>query len=168
MNIFDTICLVILAFFAIIFAIKGLKKIVFTILSISIATFVSRLVGGKLGVSLLPKLINNTNLNEATLEKINTSLASVIGTVVAFIICFIIVRLIFKIVEFKIGTSVKSRILNHLLGAILGLIMGVGFVFVFSIAIDVVEIAVTFVDPDSSLLEKISTAKILTFNRNLN
>lgn len=170
MNTLDVISLSVLAIFTVIFAIKGLKKIVLTIISIAIATLLSRLFGNQFGELIVPRVIKNinTNLGDEALDSISDTLTSTVGVIIVFIICFLIIRLLFKIVELNSYSSMRTNVINHILGACVGFVIGIGFIFAFSSVLYTVETVAVAIDPSNSLPNTVDNAKIINIIRNLN
>ena len=170
MNTLDVISLSVLAIFTVIFAIKGLKKIVLTIISIAIATLLSRLFGNQFGELIVPRVIKNinTNLTEESLDSISDALTSTVGVITVFILCFLIIRLLFKIVESDHFSGMRPNVINHILGACVGFVIGVGFIFAFSSVLYTVEAVAVTIDPSNTLPNTVDNAKIINIIRNLN
>ena len=147
MNTFDTIYLLIIIFFTVIFALKGLKKIIFSAISMALAGFISVTVGGTIGELLSPTPIESPSQTPEAVEGIvnnglsyvNKVLPTALGTVVTFVLSFLVIRILFKFVEDKIGTGITARVLDRILGGLVGLVLGVSIVLVFSFFVDLFE-----------------------------
>lgn len=170
MNVVDTTLLIVVAFFVLIFAIKGFRKIFFSIISCAIALCLASLFGESVGIllgtdGLAPGF---AGFSEETVAKLNSMLSNFFGAVIVFLLCFIVFRLLFKVVEMKMNLSVHSVVINRLLGALAGLIVGIGFIFVLSFVLEVFATVLVRVSPESDLLVQINNSKIWNFIKNLN
>ena len=148
MNTVDIIYLLIIVSFTVTFALKGLKQILFSAISLAFAGFISVTVGGTIGELLslapieapsqTPDTIGVTVNNG--LIYVNKVLPTIIGTIVAFIFSFFAIRILLKFLEHKIGTGIIARITNTALGGLVGFALGMSVVLVFSFLWDLVEI----------------------------
>ncbi len=169
MNILDIICLVIIAASVIICTLNGLKKIIFKICSFFLAMLLAKFLGFKFGNFILPEAIKDNQLFGAELsEKINDSIASVVGTIIILVVSFIILRLIFKVIEFKLGSNLQSIVINRLLGALVGLFAGVAVVLAFTEVVNIVASVAAFINQGDVFFDAIDNSVIFRFFRNLN
>ena len=134
MNTLDTVYLLIIGFFTITFAFKGIKQIIFTLISGALAAFISVAVGGPIAERLASFLIKieadePISLGTRILSQI---LPTTFGTLITFALLFIAIRLLLKLVEMRIATGVIASIVNRLIGGLVGFVLGVSIVFVFS------------------------------------
>lgn len=134
MNTLDTVYLLIIGFFTITFAFKGIKQIIFTLISGALAAFISVAVGAPIAERIASYLIKNeTDIAENVGARILSQiLPTTFGTLIVFALLFIALRLLFKIVEMRVATGVIASIVNRLIGGLVGFVLGVSIVFVFS------------------------------------
>ncbi len=169
MNALDILCLVIISASIVICTLKGLKKIIFKVCAFFLAMLLAKLFGFKVGDLVIPELVKDNKLFGSEMaEKIDDSIASVVGTIIIFIVSFVILRLIFKIVEFKLGSSMQSIVINRLLGALVGLFAGVAVVLAFTEVVNIIASVSVFVDQGDVFFDAIDNSVIFKFFRNLN
>lgn len=134
MNSADTIYLLVIGFFTVAFAIKGIKKIFFSAIAFVAAAFVAVSLGDPIGKLLFASSpandLGDTAINE--ISKLSDALPTLVGTLIAFVLSFTAIRLLLRLLEFRIGTGVVASVLNRVLGALTGFLLGVSLVFVFS------------------------------------
>lgn len=164
---FDIAVLVIAGVFVLIGIWKGFLKTVLSWGAWLLAALLSRMLGSWLGNMLLPELIKGDGalgekIPAATLENINSSIASTVGTVILFIVLLIVFKLVAKLIAKAVVDGFKTKWLDKLLGAVLGLVLAVGAVYALAFVVDIVAVLISFVAPsvdvygaiDSSVLFK--------------
>ena len=150
MNVFDYISLAVIAFFTIICAIKGLRRMIFKLCAITLAILISKYCG------------------EWLLEKANISLDSAIGLFVIFLLSYIILRLVFKIIEGKLDKTVRSILIDRLLGALVGFFVGLAVIFAFIEVVDIVGTVASLFNKDYEFFHLVDNSVIFRWTRNLN
>lgn len=170
MNVIDTISLSIIAFFVLIFAIKGLKKVIFSIISIILAVCIARFAGNSVGEILISDVFKTgfAGLSDDAIARLNGILPNLLGTLIVFLLCFIVIRLLLKIVEMRMGVGLHSIIINRLLGAIAGLIIGISFLFILSYVIEVINAGFEVAGVSNSFTDALDKSKIWNIMKNLN
>lgn len=163
MNVFDIVTLAIIAVSVIVCTIKGFAKILLKIGAFILAVMLSRIFGEKLGLAVFPNLIKSDSISASSLNKINNTLAQVLGTAVLFIVLFIILRIISMILSKVIKNAPVAGSLDRLLGAVVGVLMGVAVVYVFAVALNIYASIATYLNPDSEIFGTLADTYIIKY-----
>ena len=155
-SIFDLITLIIAGIFVIIGIWKGFLKTVFKFGAAFLAVILAKFLGDPFGRLLFPELLKSdsaigSKLSSATLEGINASLSSTLGTLILFVVLFIILRIIAGILAKLIVKGFNSKGLDRVLGGVLGLILAGGVIYVFALIVNIVALVMTFINPASDI-----------------
>lgn len=162
MNTVDTVFLIIIGFFVLMFALKGIKKIFFTMISMAFAILIAKLIGTPVGKLLVtePLDIDFAGLDSKVMSKVNDIFPLALGTAVVFLLTFLVTRVLLKIIEYRIGTGFFSMIINKLIGALAGFIFGVALVFALSTVLELVEATSSIINFGDSFLQTLNESEI--------
>ena len=165
---FDIAVLVIAGIFVIIGIWKGFLRTVLKFGASILAIFLARLFGTTVGNTLFPQIIKGdsalgSRLSSGTLDNINASIAGTIGTAILFVVLFILFRLIASIVSKAVLKALNSGPLDRILGALLGLVLAAGVVYALALAVDIVAVVITFIDPSNEIYDIVNSSLIFKY-----
>lgn len=168
MSVFDIVTLAIAGVFVIIGFLKGFLKLVLKFGVAVLAVVTARLFGSGLGRMLFPNLIKSSSsigarFSTSSLENINASIATVLGTLIVFAVVFIVFKLIAGIVSKAVSNGFKSKLTDKILGMVLGLALAAGIVYAFAFAVDIVAIVISFIHPSTDIYELINDTVIFKY-----
>ena len=165
MHILDIITLVAFLGAMVICVWKGFLKIVLKLGALVFAAIIAKIFGKAVGDLWFSGLIKTSGegMTAELLEKLNASIAVVIGTVVAFVIFYIVLRIIFHFVAKLVKKMAGVSTLDRILGAVFGIAMALGFMFVFSEAVRIVATVATYIKPESAMFEIIENTVIFKY-----
>ena len=147
---------------------KGFLRTVLKIGAGVFAAVFSGLFGGIIGLVLFPKIIGSdstlaVNISDASLEKINRTLAETIGIVLLFMIVFIIFRIIAGFIAKVVRRNDKISVIDRVLGAAFGLVISVGIIYTFAFAVNVTAAIITLISPQATLYTAIENSMIFKY-----
>ena len=163
MTVFDIAALLIAAVFVIIGFWRGFVKSSLRLAALLASFVLARLFGGAVGRMLVPELVKSDRLSEQTLQKINSSLASVIGTVLVFAVLLIVLRLIARLIAKITVKSFGGKAIDKLLGALLGLVFAVAAIYSLAFVVDLVAIALSLIAPSVDIYSLIENSVIFKY-----
>lgn len=166
MNIFDSVCVILIIASVIVCTVKGYKKVVFKAAAFAIAMFAAKLTGSVFGNFLLSDVIK-VKINLIS-DSVSDAIVTGIGTALMFVFLFILLRLIFKIVEGKMEKSLQSIVLDRLCGALAGLFIGVAVAFAFTEIVSIVLVVVSSLTRSHDIFDFVDNSVIFKLFRNLN
>ena len=155
MNIFDIIALIVFLVSIVICLWRGFLKTVLKLGAPVLAAICARFLGRPLGGILLPKLIQKppSSMSADTLERLNGTISSVVGTIIVFVVLFIAFRLLAGLLAKTVKKITGTSVLDRVLGAVFGLLIGFAAVVLLAETLEIVAMIGTFVYPEFSLLE---------------
>jgi uncharacterized membrane protein required for colicin V production len=165
MQVLDIITLVVFLAALAVCVWKGFLKILLKLGALVIAAIIAKIFGKAVGDIWFSGLIKTSGegMSAELLEKLNASIAVVIGTVVAFVIFYIVLRIIFHFVAKLVKKLAGVSTLDRILGAVFGIVVALGFMFVFSEAVRIVATIATYINPESTMFEVIESTAIFKY-----
>jgi len=123
MIIFEILCLVLIACCVVLCLRKGHKRLAFRICSAVLVMLMAQYLGTHIGDLMLPDLIKDPRgvLGDELLDKINDSLASILGTIILFLTFLIILKQMFRIIEGRMNKNIQKIIAHRVLGTLNGI-----------------------------------------------
>ena len=164
----DIATLGILGLFVLIGIWKGFLKTFLKLGATVIAVVVSRIFGEMLGKTLFPHLISgNTfltkNISSSTIDEINSSFATIIGTAVIFIIMFVLLRIVAGFTSKIIKAKMKVGLIDRIFGALFGLVLAVGAIYAFAFVVNILATATAFFDHDAFIYSAVEETVIFKY-----
>ena len=165
MNIFDFITLAVFLVSVVVCTWKGFIKTLFKLGAFVIAAIVAKIFGDSIGELWFSDLISSSEnaIGPAMLDKINESLATVIGTLIVFLIFYVVLRIIFSVVAKIVKKAVGITAADRILGAVFGVVLAFGFMFVFCEALRIAATVIAYVNPDVSLFEIVEESVVFKY-----
>lgn len=165
MSIFDIITIALFAVSLLVCVWKGFLKILFKFGALVIAAILAKFFGSSVGDIWFSDLIKTSGegMTASVLDKVNQSLATVIGTVIVFVIFYIVLRIIFAVVAKIVKKAPAISTMDRILGAVFGLVMAFGLTFVFAEVVRVASTVITYIDPASEIFSNIETSMVFKY-----
>ena len=165
MNPFDIITLVIFALALVICVWKGFLKILLKLGALISAVILAKMFGSAVGDLWFSGLIKGSDngMSGAVLDKINESLAIIIGTVIVFVIFYVVLRIIFSVVAKLVKKASGVKVIDRVLGAVIGIVVALGVMFIFTELVRVTATVVTYINPDSAMFATIEDTLVFKY-----
>ena len=165
MNVFDIMTLSVFIVSVVICLWKGFLKTVLKLGAPVLAALGARFFGRPLGELLLPELIEKppSGMSAATLERLNGTISSVVGTLLVFIVLFIAFRLLAGLLAKIVKKVTRTSVLDRAAGAVFGLLIGFAVAVVLAEALEIVAAVGTFISPEFSLFEMMEDSMLFKY-----
>ena len=168
MTVLDIVLLSVTGVLVIVSFCRGFVRTLMGLGTAILAMVAARLVGGAIGRELFPQLLTRKSpiavgMSSAKIERLNTSIATVLGTLAAFIVFYLIFKLILKLISHRLDDRSTSGIIDKLFGAALGLVMALGAIYAFACLIDVIAIVLALFGSSWDIYDAVESSVILEF-----
>ncbi len=166
MNWLDATVLILAAFFLLMGVWKGFLKMILRFGALAASVVTAKIFGSTLGSLILPALIKSDSsigerLSVDTLQKLNGSIATVVGTLLLFLVLYLLLRLLARAISKAAKKSDGVGAVDRILGAALGLVFALGAIYTLAFGVHLAAMLGSLFDfsdiydaVDSSLLFK--------------
>ncbi len=159
----DIFALVIVGAFVLIGLWRGFVRSSLKLCALIASIIIARFFGAALGRALLPEIIKSNSISSGTLEKINTSISSVIGTLAVFAVLYLLLSLLARLISKITVKGFAGKLTDKVLGALLGLFFGIAALYSLAFVFDIISAVVSLVAPSADMYSVVENSVIFKY-----